>query len=152
ENMVRKRMIAAPETSEENPVSVLIITEGGIPLLSHSFIEENEFESHLFSGFLTTINYFIKETFSEDLDRFIFGNYTLLMKSVAPFFVCYVFKGESYYAIQRLRYFIEDVQKEGIWQILIRLFQANRFIHLKDIPLLESLITETFINKSIVLS
>jgi len=152
ENLVRKRMIAAPKTLEENPVSVLIITEGGIPLLSHSFIEIKEFESHLFSGFLTTINYFMKETFSEGLDRFIFGKYTLLMKSVAPFFVCYVFEGESYYALQRLRYFIEDVQKEGIWQILIRIFQENRFIHLKDIPLLESLITETFINKSIVLS
>ncbi|MBY9010696.1 MAG: tetratricopeptide repeat protein [Candidatus Lokiarchaeota archaeon] len=152
ENMVKNRMIAAPETSEENPVSVLIITEGGIPLLSHSFIEIKEFESHLFSGFLTTINYFMKETFSEDLDRFVFGKYTLLMKSVAPFFICYVYEGESYYAFQRLKSFIEDIQNEGIWQILIRYFQANRFIHLKEIPLLESVVTETFIVKNVALN
>ena len=94
----------------------------------------------------------MKETFSEGLDRFIFGNYTLLLKSVAPFFVCYVFEGESYYAHQRIKYFIENVQKEGIWQNLIKLLQSNRSIHLNDVPLLESLITETFINKSIVFS
>jgi tetratricopeptide (TPR) repeat protein len=152
ENMVRKRMIALPKTSEENPVVILIIKEGGTPLFSHSFIEEQEFESSLFSGFLTTIDYFMKETFSEGLDRFIFGQYTLLMKSVPPFFVCYVFKGESYYALQRIQYFIEKVQKEGIWQNLIKLFQKNRSIHLKDIPLLESLITETFITKNVALN
>ena len=152
ENMVRKRMIALPKTSEENPVVILIIKEGGIPLFSHSFIEEKEFESPIFSGFLTTIDYFMKETFSEGLDRFIFGDYTLLMKSVEPFFICYVFEGDSYYAHQRIKYFIDNVQKEAIWQNLINLFQSNRSIHLKDIPLLESLITETFITKSIVFS
>ncbi len=152
ESLVRKRMIAVPETSEENPITILIITEGGTPLFSHSFIEEKEFESYLFSGFLTTIDYFMKEFFSEGLDRFIFGHYTLLMKSVAPFFICYVFKGESYYALQRIKYFIENVQKEGIWQNLIKLFQTNRSIHLKDIPLLESLITETFITKNVALN
>jgi len=152
ESLVRKRMIAVPETSEEDPVTILIITEGGTPLFSHSFIEEKEFESYLFSGFLTTIDYFMKETFSEGLDRFIFGQYTLLLKSVAPFFICYVFKGESYYALQRIKYFIENVQKEGIWQNLIKLFQTNRSIHLKDIPLLDSLITKTFITKNVALN
>ena len=153
ENMVRKRMIGVPEASEENPVTILIITEGGTQLFSHSFIEEKEFESYLFSGFLTTIDYFMKEMFSEGLDRFIFGNYTLLMKSVAPFFICYIFKGDSYYAHQKINYFIDHIQKEDdIWQNLLKSFQINQSIHLKDIPLLESLITETFITKNVVFS
>jgi len=153
ENMVRKRMIGVPEASEENPVTILIITEGGTQLFSHSFIEEKEFESYLFSGFLTTIDYFMKEMFSEGLDRFIFGNYTLLMKSVAPFFICYIFKGDSYYAHQKINYFIDHIQKEDdIWQNLLKSFQINQSIHLKDIPLLESLITETFITKNVALN
>jgi len=151
-HMLKKRPIEFPKASEEDPVTILVITEGGTPLFSHSFIEGKEFESSLFSGFLTTIDYFMKEMFSEGLDRFIFGDYTLLMKSVAPFFICYIFKGESYYALQRIKYFVENVQKEGLWQKLIKFFQSNRSIHLKDIPMLESLITETFINKSIVFS
>ena len=146
-------MIGVPEASEENPVTILIITEGGTQLFSHSFIEEKEFESYLFSGFLTTIDYFMKEMFSEGLDRFIFGNYTLLMKSVAPFFICYIFKGDSYYAHQKINYFIDHIQKEDdIWQNLLKSFQINQSIHLKDIPLLESLITETFITKNVALN
>jgi len=151
-HMLKKRPIEFPKASEEDPVTILVITEGGTPLFSHSFIEGKEFESSLFSGFLTTIDYFMKETFSEGLDRFIFGDYTLLMKSVAPFFICYIFKGESYYALQRIKYFVENIQKEGLWQNLIKLFQSNRSIHLNDIPLLESLITEIFIAKSIIFS
>jgi len=153
ENMVRKRMIAVPELSDEEPVLLLLVSEGGIPFFSESFIEEKSFESHLFGGFLSTIDYFIKEMFSEGLDRAIFGEYTLLMKSIPPFFISYVFKGNSYYALQKVEYFIAHIQKEDdIWQNLLKSFQLNQSIHLKDIPLLESLITEIFITKSIVFS
>lgn len=151
--MAQKRTIEVPESSVEEPVTILIITEGGKALFSHSFIKEKPFESHLFGGFLTTMDYFIKEMFSEGLDRAIFGQYTLLMKSISPFLICYIFKGDSYYAHQRIKYFIDHIQKEdAIWQNLIKFFQTNQSIHFKDIPLLESLITEIFINKDVLLS
>ncbi len=153
ENMVRKRMSEAPKILEEEPVRILIITEGGTSIFSHSFIKESEFESHIFGGFITTIDYFIREMFSEGLDRAIFGEYTLLLKTIPPFFISYIFKGDSYYAHQKMNYFIDHVQREDvIWQNLLKSFQVNQSIHLKDIPLLESLITETFITKSIVSS
>ncbi len=153
ENMVRKRMIEAPKISEEEPVTIFIITEGGSTLFSHSFIDQKSFESHLFGGFLTTIDYFIREMFSEGLDRAIFGEYTLLMKSIPPFFISYIFKGDSYYAHQKINYFIAHIQKEDvIWQNLLKSFHVSKSIHLKDIPLLESLITEIFTTKSIVSS
>ncbi|MFX1569111.1 MAG: tetratricopeptide repeat protein [Promethearchaeota archaeon] len=149
EKIVKKRMIEIPKLSEEEPVSLFIITEGGLALFSHSFLDEKSFESHLFGGFLTTIDYFIKEMFSEGLDRAIFGEYTLLMKSIPPFFITYIFKGDSYHAHQKMQNFIDSIQKEEfIWQNLLKFFQANQSINLKDIPLLESLITETFINKN----
>ncbi len=153
ENMVRKRMITVPELSNEEPVLLLIVSEGGIPFFSHSFIEDKSFESHLFGGFLTTIDYFIKEMFSEGLDRAIFGDYTLLMKSVPPFFISYIFKGDSYYALKKVDYFIDHIQEEDdIWQNLLNSHQVNKSIRLKDVPLLESLITDIFIAKSIVSS
>jgi tetratricopeptide (TPR) repeat protein len=149
EQILKKRMIEVPELSEEQPVFLLIISEGGMPLFSQSFLEDKSFESHLFGGFLTSIDYFIREMFSEGLDRAIFGEYTLLMKSVSPFFISYIFKGDSYHALQKLNCFTDQIQKEHIiWQNLLKFFQANQSIHLKDIPLLESLITETFINKN----
>jgi hypothetical protein len=152
-NMLRKRVINRPKISEEDPVSIFIITEGGTPLFSHSFIDQITFESHLFSGFLTTIDYFIREMFSEGLDRAIFGEYTLLLKPIPPFFISYIYKGDSYHAIQKLNYFIDKIQKqEDIWQKLMKSLQLNQSIKLRDIPLLDSLITETFITKNIVSS
>ncbi|MHA1191484.1 MAG: tetratricopeptide repeat protein [Promethearchaeota archaeon] len=153
ENMVKKRMITVPEYSDEEPVLLLIISKGGIPFFSQSFIEDKSFESHLFGGFLSTIDYFMKEMFSEGLDRAVFGEHTLLMKAIPPFFISYIFKGDSYYALQKVDYFTDHLQKENeIWQNLLKSFQTNKTIQLKDDPLLESLITEIFITKTIVFS
>ncbi|MFX0030259.1 MAG: tetratricopeptide repeat protein [Candidatus Hermodarchaeota archaeon] len=149
--MVRRRAIDIPELSDEEPMLLLIISEGGSLLFSHPFVEETSIDSQIFGGFLTTIDYFIREMFSEGLDRAIFGEYTLLMKSIPPFFISYIFKGDSYNALQKTKKFIEHIQKEEkIWQNLCKSFQVNQIIHLKDIPLLESLITEIFITKSSV--
>jgi hypothetical protein len=153
ENMVQKKMIESPKISDEEPVLLLIVSEGGILLFSHSFIEEKSIESQIFGGFLTTIDYFIREIFSEGLDRAIFGEYTLLMRSIPPFFISYIFKGDSYYAHQKMNYFIDQIQKEvDIWQNFLKSFQVNQSIQLKDIPLLESLITDIFVTKSVVSS
>jgi len=89
--------------------------------------------------------------FSEGLDRAVFGEHTLLMKALPPFFISYVFKGDSYYALQKLDYFNNRLEKEGeIWQNLLTSFQKNTTIQLKDEPLLETIITETFIAKNII--
>ncbi|MFX0178440.1 MAG: hypothetical protein ACFE85_19670, partial [Candidatus Hodarchaeota archaeon] len=153
EKMVRRRKIELPELSDEKPILLLIVSEGGRALFSHSFIEDKSFESHLFGGFLTTIDYFIREMFSEGLDRAIFGEYTLLMKSIPPFFISYIFKGNSYYALQKINYFIEHIQKENIiWQKINEYFQESQTFRLKDIPLLESIINETFITKKAAVS
>jgi tetratricopeptide (TPR) repeat protein len=146
ENMVKKRMVSVPELSNEDPVLLLIISEGGVPFFTRSFIEDKSFESHLFGGFFSTIDCFIKEMFSEGLDRAVFGEYTLLMKSVPPFFISYIFKGDSYYALQKLDNFIENVQNnDSIWKKLLKHFQANQSVQSQDIPLLDSLISETFL-------
>ncbi|MFX0012471.1 MAG: tetratricopeptide repeat protein [Candidatus Hermodarchaeota archaeon] len=145
-HMIRKQMVEDSKLSDEDPVLLLIISEGGIPLFSHSFIEEKSIDSEIFSGFLTTIDYFIKEMFSEGLDRAIFGEHTLLMKSIPPFIISYIFKGDSYYALQKTDRFIEHVQTEGnIWQKLLKYSEISQVVYLKDIPSLEYLITETFI-------
>jgi len=143
----RKRNI---KLSEEEPITIFIISEGGNPVFSHSFNENLKYESHLFGGFLTTIDYFIKEMFSEGLDRAVFGDYTLLMKSIPPFFIIYVFKGDSYYALQRIHYFTDKIQTNtSIWNNLIKRFQQNKSIQLEDIPSFDLLLRTTFIEKNI---
>ncbi len=153
ENMIQKRAIDVPELSDEDPVLLLVVSEGGRPIFSQSFAEDQAFEDHLFGGFFTAINSFISEKFSEGLDRATFGEHTLLMNSVSPFLMCYVFKGQSYLAQQRIRYFIDKIQNdELVWQTFKKFYQLNKEIQLKDIPSLEPLINRIFMDKIIPLN
>lgn len=152
ENMLLNRKVDL-EISEEDPVIILIITQGGTPIFSHSFIKEKKFETQLISGFLTTIDYFIKETFSQGLDRAVFGNYTLLLKYLQPFYITYIFSGDSYYAHQRIKYFSENLKtQQDIWGILLSNFEKGKSVHLEDIPVLETLISDIFIHRNVELN
>ncbi|MFX0011085.1 MAG: tetratricopeptide repeat protein [Candidatus Hermodarchaeota archaeon] len=148
ENMVQRRLVEVPEISKEDPVMLLILTDGGNLLFSKKFTEDFSFEDDLLGGFLTTINYFITEVFSEGLDRAIFGQYTLLMMPLQPFLICYIFKGYSYFAHRKIERFLESIQNdELIWQSLQNFFQKNKSIQKYSVPSLESLITEIFIEE-----
>ena len=150
ENMVKRRMIEVPEISKEDPVMLLILTEGGNLLFSKKFVEDFSFEDDILGGFLTTINYIISEVFSEGLDRAIFGQYTLLMMPLQPFLVCYIFKGHSYFAYRKIKNFLDSIQNDSdIWQSLQNFFQKSKSIQANDIPSLESIITEIFPEKNI---
>ncbi|MFW9826544.1 MAG: tetratricopeptide repeat protein [Candidatus Thorarchaeota archaeon] len=148
ENMVRNRIIDAPELLDEEPVLLLIVSEGGIPFFTQSFGDEKAFEDHLFGGFFTAINSFINEMFSEGLDRASFGKHTLLMNAVSPFLMCYVYKGQSYSAQKRIKAFINEIRSnKEVWNTFEKFYRTSRKIHLKDIPSLEPLITKIFREK-----
>ncbi len=148
ENMVKKRMIEIPEISKEDPVMLLILTEGGNLLFSKKFVEDFSFDDDILGGFLTTINYIISEVFSEGLDRAVFGEYTLLMIPTQPFLACYIFKGHSYYAYRKIKNFLNSIQNDSlIWQSLQNFSQKSKSIQVDSIPSLDSLIIEIFLEK-----
>ncbi|MFX1324240.1 MAG: tetratricopeptide repeat protein [Promethearchaeota archaeon] len=152
ENIVRRRPLEAQSLSNEDPVFLLIISEGGIPIFSQSFRDDQSFQDYLFGGFFTAINSFINEKFSEGLDRASFGEHTLLMISISPFLMCYVYKGQSYVAKQRIRYFIDKLQDDkNTWQTLKDFYRQNKEIQIREVPSLESLIMKIFIEKSVPL-
>jgi tetratricopeptide (TPR) repeat protein len=147
ENIRKKRMVEIPELSNEEPVFLLIVSEGGVPFFSRSFTEDKYIEDYLFGGFFTTINTFINEKFSEGLDRASFGKYTLLMCSESPFLMCYVYKGQSYLAQNRIKSFINELKsRKEIWSTFEKSYQLNKKIQMKDIPALEPLIKDIFIS------
>jgi len=61
ENMVKKRMIKAPEVSKEDPVMLLILTEGGNLLFSKKFAEDFSFEDDILGGLLTAPIFSVKD-------------------------------------------------------------------------------------------
>ncbi|MFX0144039.1 MAG: tetratricopeptide repeat protein [Candidatus Hodarchaeota archaeon] len=146
--MQGKRTIEPPKLTHEIPVFLLIIGEGGFPLLSNSFTKELSFEDGLLGGFLSAFDSFSGELFAKRLDRVKFGEYKLLMQSISKFSVCYLFKGQTYLAKQKLKRFVNSLQKSSqIWEKMNKYYNINRVIELKDHPSFESLINKIFIRK-----
>ena len=148
DDMLRKRVVEPSEIQDEESVVILIISKGGNPIFSQSFTEGWSFKDHLFGGFLSAVNSFSDEMFSQGLDRAIFGEYTIIMNAVSPFIICYLFKGQSFLAQQRMKHFVDTIQNDKkIWEPIKKYYQANRLVQEKDIPSLDSLVNEVFIER-----
>ncbi|TXT62268.1 MAG: hypothetical protein BAJALOKI3v1_630005 [Promethearchaeota archaeon] len=147
--MIQKTRIKLPEIKNENPIMILIISEGGNPIFTHLFVNKTALESHILGSFLATFDYFTKELFSEGLDRAIFGDYTLIMNFISPFYIAYLFKGESYFAVQRMRKFTKELDKNNnIWKSLLKHHQKNKTVKLGDIAHLDSILKNIFSSNS----
>ncbi len=132
DNLFWKRDFSSLEHSEEEPILLLVLSEGGIPIFSYVFSKEWSFEDDLFGGFLSAINSFSGELFSKGLDRAKFGEHTVLMKSVASFSICYLFKGQSYLAQKRITNFIKKFENTPeIWQTFNNFYKTHQTIELK---------------------
>lgn len=149
DRLQRKHSAELPELVDEESTLLLIISEGGVLIFSHSFTDEWERDDELFSSFLTAFSSFSDEFFSEGLDRVKFGKYTVLMGNVGSFSICYLFKGQTYSAKKKLTQFTEGIRNTAaIWQVLQKFFKTSQVLTLKDIPPLESLISEVFMSKA----
>jgi hypothetical protein len=64
--------------------------------------------------------------------------------------MCYVYKGQSYSAQNRINSFIYELKsRKEVWSTFEKSYQINKKINEKDIPVLEPLIREIFINKNL---
>ena len=150
DRMQGKRTLEPLKLTPETPVLLLIIAEGGIPLLSNTFTEELSFEDDLISSFLSAFNTFSGELFSKGLDRAKFGEYTILMQTIESYSICYLFKGQTYIAKQKISQFSDRVQDSKIiWDALNKFYNNSQMIQLKDLPELEIIINEIFIPKTV---
>ncbi|MFX1478203.1 MAG: hypothetical protein ACFFCI_08725 [Promethearchaeota archaeon] len=139
------RAIEPPKLVDEQSMLILILNEGGVLLFSHPFTDEWKFDNDLFGGFLTAFNSIHDEIFSEGLDRVKFGNYTVLMQPIKNFSVCYLFKGQTYLAKQKLTKFVEKIQKDAATcQTFKDYSKKGQIADLQDIPNVKNLLIEIF--------
>ncbi len=144
--MIQKRKVEIPVIFEEDPLLLLVVTEGGVPAFSHTFSKDWKFSDELFSGFLSSFDSISKEVFSEGLDRAKFGEYTIINSSFENFLICYLFKGQSYYAKQKLEYFTNHIKTNSTVEQIFNKFLKNfHTILLKEYPILKELIIESFL-------
>ena len=116
-SIVSKREIEAIELKEEEPIQFLLIAaHAGFNLFTKIFEGEASVNESLVSGFLTALATFSEEVFSQTLERVKIGEYVMFMKIELPFLFCYIFKGPSYKAMQKMSRFIEAFRKENsLW-------------------------------------
>ncbi|MFX0171545.1 MAG: tetratricopeptide repeat protein [Candidatus Hodarchaeota archaeon] len=113
--MIRKKADKT-ELSEEEPILFLILSRSGMSMFSKHFVSESLLPDQLIGGFLTAINAFTQQAFSESgsIEGIKHKDYTILMKPVEPFLCCYVFRGPSYYSLQKLQSFSDTVKVSEI--------------------------------------
>ncbi len=146
DSMQKKRRIKPIDLTNEEPV-LLLIMSGGVLLFSFPFTEEWKFDDVLFGSFLTAFSSISDEIFAEGLDRVKFGQNTVLMESVGDFSVCYLFKGQTYQAKEKLSRFAEEIQNNpSIWQRLKRYHRTSQVLETKDSIALLNLINDLFLN------
>jgi hypothetical protein len=137
------------ELIDEDPVLLLIISEGGVPIFSYPFMEEWKRDNEMFGSFLSAFTSFSDEFFSEEFDRAKFGQYIVLLEPLPNFSVCYLFRGQTQLALQKLTKFAARIQDTtNVWETLEKYYKANQILELKHIPQLKSIITEIFIDKT----
>ncbi|MBD3192143.1 MAG: tetratricopeptide repeat protein [Candidatus Heimdallarchaeota archaeon] len=148
--MLRKRNLDLPKLSEEEPIMILLISKSGISIFSKTFkkgYNMDQMNEQLVSGFLTAINDFSGRVFASSLDRARLGEYNLVMKPLENLLIsCYVFKGATYPALQKIDLFISQIQKdETIWEKIIAVLSQNQQLPKKNQMALDTLAQEIFL-------
>jgi tetratricopeptide (TPR) repeat protein len=139
-----KKVVDPPELVEEEPILLLIMDNSGIPYFNHSFLSNWDIEG-IFSSFMSAFNTFSSELFSKSIDRIRIGENVILINPIDPFLVCYVIKGQSYPALQKLTRFTEMIKENSeIWQALNKSVKTSEMLELKKHPTFKTVIDEIF--------
>jgi tetratricopeptide (TPR) repeat protein len=145
ERLQGRSAIEAPEMSNEEPILLLIMDKSGVSYFNYSFISDWDFED-LFSSFMSAFNDFSGEIFSRSIDRIKIGENTILINPIEPFLVCYVIKGQSYPAQQKLTRFSDSIKTTSeIWEALNKAKNTGEVLQLNDPPSLGNVVNEIFI-------
>jgi tetratricopeptide (TPR) repeat protein len=139
-----KGTVDPPEIVNEDPILLLIMDKSGVPYFNHSF-EKNWDYNDIFSSFMSAFNTFSDELFSKSIDRIKIGENTILINPIEQFLACYVIKGQSYPAQQKLTRFSDTIKTTSeIWDALTKALDTGKMLQLDDPPSLRSCVNEIF--------
>ncbi|MHA1212277.1 MAG: tetratricopeptide repeat protein, partial [Candidatus Heimdallarchaeota archaeon] len=119
--MIDRKTVDIPKLQDEEPVLLIIVFEGGVTVFSKKFSQKEMIDEMFVGGFLTAIDAFMHQTFATggSIERIQHQEYTLLLKVENPLLFCYVFKGQSFTAIQKLDNIVQELKKSStIWHAL----------------------------------
>lgn len=134
------------KTKPEEAILLIVSSESGICLYSRRFFQKSKIDDQLIGGFLTAINNFGREALSThgSIERIKHGEFTLLIKSKSRVIFCYVFKGSSYSASQKLEGFVHEIyNSKELWQKLNSL-DSDKVLSTKEESFIDKIIEKKF--------
>ncbi len=146
EHMFKQNVLEDQDQVEEDPIMLMVLSEDGHLVYSKNFALTAEMSDRMIGSFLQAIQKFGHEVFSQALDRIKFETYTLLLRSKDPLTLCYIYKGQSYSAQQKLNEFIDDVlSKSDVWDPLLEQVKTGQTLNPDSQATLDALLSEVFV-------
>ena len=141
---MKKKEIDIVEDSIEEPLFLSIISKSGMSLFTYFFSEEWE-KKDLFSSFMTAFNTFSKEFFSKTLDRVKIGENTIIMMPFNQNFFCYVIRGQTFPALNRLNQLLIKIhESKETMDNLNAAMEKNVVLNLNAYPKFKNIIESVF--------
>lgn len=133
----------------EEPVMFMLLKTTGMPIYSKNFTLKGELDDALMSGFLSAINIFAKEAFSAKgpINRIKHNDYTIIINNIESYLMCYIFKGQSFSALQKLVKIIDKVKlNDQLWAELIHMYDKTITLSQVNKDILDSIVTGILIS------
>ncbi len=110
--MIRSKIEELPSEKEIPIYFVILNSYDGQCLYEKMFEDIQIMDGNLIAGFISAINFYGKEAFSSSgsIDRIKHGDYLIILNSIENFIFGYVFKGNSFSAINKMNKTIETLQ------------------------------------------
>lgn len=145
EHMFRQSVLEDQDLVEEEPIMLIILSEDGFLVYSKTFALTAEVSERMIGGFVQAVQRISHEVFSQALDRIKFETYTLLIRSKDPLTFCYICKGQSYSAQQKLDQFIDDVvSRSAVWDPMLELAKTGRPLNPDSQAILDAQLSDVF--------
>lgn len=146
--LIQRRMIKPPKLQVDQPVLLIIVTKEGNVLLSNYFTSNIIIDETRLGEFLSSFNTFCDQIFSEMFDRVKFGEFSVLIKTVDSYSICYLFQGQTYSARLKLIHFSEFVKKDSTTlQILENAANMGRTINVNENASFKELLNNSFLSE-----
>ncbi|MHA2039873.1 MAG: tetratricopeptide repeat protein [Promethearchaeota archaeon] len=144
DRMQGKRALQPLESTNEKPIFLLIMGRDGVSYFNYSFVKDWTFDD-IFSSFMSAFNSFSSEIFAKNIDRVKIDENLILISPVDSFFVCYVIKGQSYLALQKLTRFSDAIKwNTEISEALKKSIQTGEELDINNPASLGTIINEIF--------
>ncbi len=109
DRMQGRRALEPLESIKEEPIFLLIMGRDGVSYFNHTFVQDWTFDD-IFSSFMSAFNSFSSEIFAKSIDRIKIDENVILIRPVDSYLICYVIKGQSYPALQKLTRFSDAIK------------------------------------------